>query len=97
MGDLTAGWSLFFGVVLAAMWMVIGAGVVSAWRRDLAAETWTALLNCVCWPAGLVVQLVIAPIYRRRRERARQQRITAKVESGQYAADYARDQLGWKG
>lgn len=88
--------ALVVGVLLTLFWLLIGTGMVAIWRRDLASETLTALLNTVLWPAGVVAQGIVWPIYRWRRERARQARLTAKVESGEYAVEHARN-LGWKG
>jgi hypothetical protein len=96
MGDTPSWLALVLGAVLMWMWLMIGAGVVALWRRDLMSETFTALFNCLAWPAGVVVQWVLAPLHRRRKERARQERLSAKVASGEYAEVHARN-LGWKG
>lgn len=82
------------GLFFAYQWT--GALVVRWLRVDLWSETWGALLNVLTWPVGPVMQLVVWPVYRRRRERARQARIAAKVASGEYAVEHARN-LGWRG
>lgn len=96
MGDVPAWLALVLGAVLMWFWLLIGAGVVALWRRDLMSETFTALFNCLSWPVGVVVQWVIWPLVKRRKERARQERLSAKVASGEYAEVHARN-LGWKG
>lgn len=97
MGSTTPLEALFLGVMLALLWMLVGAGLVALWRRDLSDETFTAFFNMVAWPAGVVAQWIVGPVILRRRERARQQRIADRVARGDYTAQYAREMLRWKG
>jgi len=89
-------WMLWGALALMA-WQLLGLLFLRLWRRDLAVEAATALLNMNLWPAGVFAQGIIWPIVKRRREKARQARITAAVEAGQYTAQWARQALNWKG
>lgn len=84
------------GALALLVFQLLGIAALALWRRDLVTETASALTNMLTWPVGVVMQGIVWPIYRRRRERERQARITAKVQSGEYAVEHARN-LGWKG
>lgn len=84
------------GSLLTLAWLWVGFFTVVIFRGDLQEDTAAALFNTMFWPLGVFMQGVWWPIHKRRRERARQARITAKVESGEYAVEHARN-LGWKG
>lgn len=88
--------SYVLGALMCLGWLLLGLLTVQVLRPDLGDETLDALANMVLWPLGIVMYKLVWPIYRWRRERARQARITAKVESGAYDVEHARN-LGWKG
>lgn len=85
-----------FLVVLVFSWQVIGLATISMIRPDLVEETKDAIINTWLWPAGLVATAVWK-LVKRRDERQRQERISAKVASGEYAPDWARTYLKWNG
>ena len=97
MGTMTPFEALWFGMLLLLGWMFIGIGTLAIWRSDLLEDTWAALSNMLLWPLGVFMQTVWWPLYKRRRERARQARITVHVERGDYTAQFARETLNWKG
>lgn len=74
------------------------AGFVSVWaiRPDLAGETRDALINVWLWPLSWLA-IPVQRYFRRRREAARQARISEKVADGTYDPDWARASLHWKG
>lgn len=88
---------MLWGALALLLWQVLGIAFLRVWRKDLAVEAATGLTNMLLWPAGIVAQGIVWPIYRRRRERARQARLTQRVAEGKLDPDFARRSFNWKG
>ena len=77
------------------VYVAIGAilTLLRLWREYEARQTLSVV---VCWPIWCA-HYPFYKISRWRQEKARQERISAKVASGEYDADHAREYLSWKG